>query len=61
VAGASVAAEGSVATSVEGASVAAGVAVVAGAPQAERNKEIRTSKLTKGHDKDFLFISLSPK
>src|SRR5687767_14334623 len=60
VAGASVAAAGSVATSVVGASVAAGVAVVAGAPQAERSKDIKTNRLTKDHNRDLLFISLSP-
>jgi hypothetical protein len=49
-----------VATSVEGGSVAAGAAVVAGAPQAERSRDVKTSRLAKDHNRDFLFISLSP-
>jgi hypothetical protein len=41
-----------------GASVAAGAAVVAGAPQAERSIDVKTNRLAKDHNKDFLFISL---
>jgi hypothetical protein len=64
--GASVAAGGSVAgdlvatDSVAGTSVAAGAAVVAGVPHAERSMDTRINRLTKDHDRDFLFISLSP-
>src|SRR5512138_881910 len=58
--GASVAAGGSVITSVAGAFVAAGAAVVAGVPQAERSMDVKTSRLTRDHNTDFLFISLSP-
>jgi hypothetical protein len=57
--GAAVAAA-SVAASVAGASVAAGAAVVAGAPHAERSIDVKTRRLTKDHNRDFLFISLSP-
>jgi hypothetical protein len=39
-----------------GASVAAGAAVVAGAPQAESNMAVKTSRLAKDHNRDFLFI-----
>jgi hypothetical protein len=46
---------------VAGASVAAGAAVVAEAPQAERSIDVKTSRLAKDHNTDFLFISLSPK
>jgi len=59
VVGASVAAGGWVATVVAGACVAAGAAVVAGAPQAERSIDVKTSKLAKGPNRDFFFISLS--
>jgi hypothetical protein len=45
---------------VAGACVAAGAAVVAGAPQAERSRDVNTSRLAKDHNMDFLFISLSP-
>jgi hypothetical protein len=45
---------------VAGASVAAGAAGVAGAPQAERSMDVKTSRLAKDHNRDFLFISLSP-
>jgi hypothetical protein len=45
---------------VAGTSVAAGAAVVAGAPQAERSIDVKTSRLIKGHNRDFVFISLSP-
>jgi len=45
---------------VAGACVGAGAAVVAGAPQAARSREDRTSKLAKDHNRDFFFISLSP-
>jgi hypothetical protein len=55
VAGGSVAA-----ASVAGDSVSAGAAVVAGAPQAERSRDVKTSRLAKAHNKDFLYISLSP-
>jgi hypothetical protein len=55
-----VAAGGWVATVVAGAWVAAGAAVVAGAPQADRSREDRTRKLAKDHNSDFFFISLSP-
>jgi hypothetical protein len=44
---------------VAGACVGAGAAVVAGDPQAERSREVRTSTLVKDHNRDFLFISLS--
>ncbi|HET6594935.1 MAG TPA: hypothetical protein VFG81_04900 [Anaerolineales bacterium] len=60
VAGASVAAGTSVTTSVAGACVAAGAEVVAGAPQAERSRDVKTSTLAKDHNRDFLVISLSP-
>jgi hypothetical protein len=49
-----------VATVVAGACVGAGAAVVAGAPQADRSSEDRTSKLAKDPNRDFFFISLSP-
>jgi hypothetical protein len=39
--------------------VAAGAAVVAGAPQAARSRDVRTIRLAKDHNRDFLFISLS--
>jgi hypothetical protein len=38
----------------------AGAAVVAGAPHAERAMDIKTSRLAMDHNRDFLFISLSP-
>jgi hypothetical protein len=60
-AGASVAAGGSVATFVAGICVAAGAAGVAGVPQAESSREVRTSKPTKELNMDFVFISLSPR
>jgi NaMN:DMB phosphoribosyltransferase len=57
VAGACVAAGATVAA---GACVVAGAAVVAGAPQEESNMAVKTSRLAKDHNMDFLFISLSP-
>jgi hypothetical protein len=45
---------------VAGASVATGAAVV-GVPQAESSIDVKTSRLAKDHNTDFLFISLSPK
>jgi hypothetical protein len=48
------------AASVAGASVAAGAAVGAADPQAERSREVKTNKLTKDHNMGFSFISLSP-
>jgi hypothetical protein len=47
---------------VAGAWVAAGggAAVVAGDPQEESSRDVRTSRLAKDHNVDFLFISLSP-
>src|SRR6266487_3166598 len=59
VVGASVAADGWVATAVAGACVAAGAAVVAGVPQAKRSMDVKTSRLAKDHNRDFFFISLS--
>jgi hypothetical protein len=65
----SAAAGGSVGAAVAGAAVAgaavagatvAGATVVAGAPQEESNMDVKTSKLAKEHNTDFLFISYSP-
>jgi hypothetical protein len=65
-AGASVAADDSVAgasvatASVAGASVEAGASVAAGAPHAARITELITSRVINDHNLDFIFISLSP-
>jgi hypothetical protein len=45
---------------VAGGSVTTGAAVVTGAPQAERSMDVKTSRLAKDHNRDLLFISLSP-
>jgi hypothetical protein len=44
---------------VAGATVA-GATVVAGAPHEESNMDVKTSKLAKENNTDFLFISHSP-
>jgi hypothetical protein len=53
-----------VGASVAGAAVAgaavAGATVVAGAPQEESNMDVKTSRLAKEPNTDFLFISHSP-
>jgi hypothetical protein len=47
-------------TAVAGACVAEGAAVVAGAPHEESNMDVKTSKLAKENNTDFLLISHSP-
>jgi hypothetical protein len=61
-AGASVAGAAVAGISVAGAAVAGTSvgAAVAGAPQEESNMDDKTSRLAKDHNRDFLFISLSP-
>jgi hypothetical protein len=57
--GTSVAGTAVAGTTVAGAAVA-GATVVAGAPQEESNMDVKTSRLAKEHNTDFLFISHSP-